>query len=333
MNWHVDSHNALKDLRTMIDLGFFEQGPYSVHFTAGPDTNTFGDNIGLDVERDPEIQKWIRLFIARGDEVGSHGGWIHNYFGKHVTDDNEKDVSQYIALNNEAISKVSGRAVREYSAPLGNHPAWVTRWLEEHGVRVHYYTGNVGQGPTRSYIDGERLGTNVWTFPVSVLGDIATFEEAALEEAVGQKEFGTWLNNLSDFAQDHALIRLVYFHPPGVVLYKEAARRWMTHTKEMLTHGKFRWYTMTRIAEFLDRRELVEWSVTQDRNSGVVFKSSHPENLSEQTWRFAKARYKKPILDTGEGTIQESSSDWIIVGGSGKLLTAHLSMLASGDNN
>ncbi|MGS0741030.1 hypothetical protein ACVBEF_04205 [Glaciimonas sp. GG7] len=331
MNWHIDSKLALPGIAKMVDLGFFEQGPYSIDITAGPDTNTFGDHVGLDVVNNPEIQKWMKLFVARGDEVGSHGGWIHNYFGEHISDSNEKDFAKYIALNNDAISTVTGKPIREYSAPLGNHPAWVSRWLEAHGVHSHYYTGNVGQGPTRSYINGERLGKTIWTFPVLVRGEIATFEEAARDPAVSQKDFGIWLNEISDFTQDQALIRLVYFHPPGVALYSDAARAWMTHTREMLSHGQFRWYTMTRIADFLDQRELVQWDFAEDRKHMLIFSATHPDNLNEQTWRFSKARYTEPIIDAGMGSVRSAATEWIIVAGNGKQLKAHLFYRAQGE--
>ena len=324
MNWHIDSSLAIPSIEKMAKLGFFEQGPYSIDLTAGPDTNTFGDHIGLNVEHNAEIQKWIKLFVARGDEVGSHGGWIHNYFGEHLSDSNEKDFKKYITLNNDAVSKAAGKPVREYSAPLGNHPAWVSRWLEEHGVRAHYYTGNVGQGPTHSYINGERLGKKIWTFPVLVRGEIATFEEAARDPTVSQKDFGIWLNQISDFTQDQALIRLVYFHPPGVAMYSDAAGNWMRHTREMLTQGKFRWYTMIRIADFLDQREKVLWELSEDHKNTLVFTASHPENLSEQTWRFSKTRYTTPILDQGSAVVQDRSTEWVIVAGNGKQLRAHL---------
>ncbi|PUA18822.1 polysaccharide deacetylase family protein [Glaciimonas sp. PCH181] len=332
MNWHIDSSLAIPSIQKMVDLGFFEQGPYSIDLTAGPDTNTFNDHVGLNVDHNAEIQKWIKLFVARGDEVGSHGGWIHNYFGEHISDSNETDFAKYIALNNDAISKAAGKPVREYSAPLGNHPAWVSRYLEAHGVRAHYYTGNVGQGPTHSYINGERLGKKIWTFPVLVRGEIATFEEAALDPEVSQKDFGTWLNQVSDFTQDQALIRLVYFHPPGVVLYSDAARSWMLHTRGMLTHGKFRWYTMTRIADFLDRREQVLWRLSEDKKNTLEFTAFHPENLSEQSWRFSKTRYTKPVLDKGVGQVRDGSTEWVIVAGNGKHLKAHLFFRPLGEN-
>jgi hypothetical protein len=330
MNWHIDSSYALKELPVMASLGFFEQGPYSIHITAGPDTNQFDDKVGLDVEHRSEIRKWIDLFVARGDEVGSHGGWIHNYFGINLNDENEQDFARYIELNNRAISSATGHTVREYSAPLGNHPAWVTRWLEQHGVRTHYYTGNVGQGPTRSYVNGKRLGNRTWTFPVSVLGEIATFEEAAFDPVITQGEYGDWLNELSDFTRDRALIRLIYFHPRGVVDYQQASRIWMMHTRELLAQGKFRWYTMARIADFLDRRELVHWEISKDHGNRLIFNASHPQNLAEQSWRFPKDHYAKPVLQEGAAVIRETATEWVVVAGNGRQLSAHVNIFSNG---
>jgi hypothetical protein len=327
MNWHVDSKAAIKPMEQMADLGFFEQGPYSVHLTAGPDNNLEGDNAGMDVEHNPEIQKWIKAFDARGDEVGSHGGWMHNYFGKNVREENAKEFGPLITRNNNAIAKIMGHPVHEYSAPLGNHPIWMTELLEKNGVHAHYYTGNTGQGPTRAYINGNRLGQNTWTFPVSVRGSIATFEEAFMGAPVTQDEFGTWLNQLSDFTRDQSVIRLFYFHPPGVVFYRNASLMWMTHTKELLAQGKFRWYTMTRIAQFLDQRDLVNWTLSGDRNTGLLMTASHPQNLAEQSWRFPKSRYVKPVVEEGAATFRETADEWVLVAGTGKLLKARIKVI------
>jgi hypothetical protein len=86
MNWHLDSNAALAPLETMRKAGIFEQGPYSIHLTAGPDTREFGDRLGLNVDGDPAIQEWIRYFSQHGHAIGSHGGWIHDYFGLHVSE-------------------------------------------------------------------------------------------------------------------------------------------------------------------------------------------------------------------------------------------------------
>ena len=37
--------------------------------------------------------------MGLGYEIGSHGGWIHDYFSAHVETDNPKDLEQFLALN------------------------------------------------------------------------------------------------------------------------------------------------------------------------------------------------------------------------------------------
>ena len=147
LNWHIDAASALKPMIVLSKAGIFDHGPFSAHFTAGPDVDAFNDGKGLDVDHNPEAQQWIRTFEQRGYAIGSHGGWIHNYFGEHLTDDNEKDFEQYLIKNDQALEHVDGQPIREYSAPLGNHPQWVTRWLQKHGFVAYYFSGDTGFFP------------------------------------------------------------------------------------------------------------------------------------------------------------------------------------------
>ncbi|MGR9115707.1 MAG: hypothetical protein ACU85E_08070, partial [Gammaproteobacteria bacterium] len=84
LNWHLDSNVSLEALNKLHSLNFYQQGPYSVHITAGPDAHEFKDGLGLNVEHNKITQQWIRFFNEKGYRVGSHGGWIHDYFGNHV---------------------------------------------------------------------------------------------------------------------------------------------------------------------------------------------------------------------------------------------------------
>ena len=86
--------------------------------------------------------------MGLGYEIGSHGGWIHDYFSAHVETDNPKDLEQFLALNKDSLERVTGKPVVEYSAPNGNQPPWVTHWLEAHGFVAYYFTGDTGMGPT-----------------------------------------------------------------------------------------------------------------------------------------------------------------------------------------
>ncbi len=84
LNWHVDSNAAIKPLQQMNTWSLLKQGPYSIHITAGPDAMAIGDGRGFDVEHNLISQGLIRKYEGLGYEVGSHGGWIHNYFASPI---------------------------------------------------------------------------------------------------------------------------------------------------------------------------------------------------------------------------------------------------------
>ncbi|KAF3996361.1 hypothetical protein [Glaciimonas immobilis] len=46
--------------------------------------------------------------------------------------------------------------------------------------------------------------------------------------------------------------------------------------------------------------------------------ASDPKNLSEQSWRFPKLRYTKPLWDQGGGSLDDRSDEWLIVAGNSK---------------
>ena len=181
LNWHIDSNAAIKPLQEMSSWTLLQQGPYSIHITAGPDAGKFGDRKGFDVDHNPVSQDLIRKYMGLGYEIGSHGGWIHDYFSAHVETDNPKDLEQFLALNKNSLERVSGKPVGEYSAPNGNQPPWVTHWLEAHGFVAYYFTGDTGMGPTQGYRNGEREARNVWAFPILHLDRAAGFEEMSTE--------------------------------------------------------------------------------------------------------------------------------------------------------
>src|SRR5205085_4401382 len=138
-NWHVDARSSITPLHTLLATGVFDQGPFSIHITAGPDVDAFGDGKGLDIGHNPEGDRLIAEFQRRGHVIGSHGGWIHNYFGEHLSDNNEGEFATYLQQNMDVLQRVTGKPIFEYSAPVGNHPQWVTRWLERHGVLGEYF--------------------------------------------------------------------------------------------------------------------------------------------------------------------------------------------------
>jgi peptidoglycan/xylan/chitin deacetylase (PgdA/CDA1 family) len=302
-NWHVDARSSLRPLKILADEGVFDRGKFSVHFTAGPDVDAFGDHKGLDVDHDPEAQKWIRYLAAHGQEIGSHGGWIHNYFGYHLDDNNESEFEPYLAMNKESLERVSGTKVTEYSAPLGNHPACVTRWLERNGVVAYYFTGDAGLGPTRVYRNETRDGPNIWGFPILHMGKDASLEEMGFDNVPNSTVRG-WFLEVTDFSVRHHTARLLYTHPYGADRFFGTLRTWLDYADALRTQGRFSWYTMTELARFLDQRESVEWTLLRNSGDKVTLRASHPKSLAHQSWAFPQAYYADARIVEGRGSVR-----------------------------
>ena len=318
LNWHVDSNAAIEPLQEMSSWPLMQQGPYSIHITAGPDTMRFGDGEGFDAAHNPFSQKFIREHAARGDQIGSHGGWIHDYFAAHADKDDPKDLEHLLAWNKSALEQVTGKPVVEYSAPHGNQPKWVTAWLEAHGFVAYYFTGNTGMAPTQGYRDGVREGRNIWSFPILHLNQAAAFEEMA-QEGYSSPEIEHWLEAVSEFAADHQSVRLVYFHPPGVIPYHDVVDKWMAQTARLQAEGRFRWYTMTELARFLNSRKQVNWQ-TSDDGGRITIAATHPQSLAHATWRIPASRFSEPFVVRGSAHVVRDSAAWMVVAGEGKEL-------------
>ncbi len=318
MNWHLDSNVTLPALEKLRALGFYKQGPFSVHITAGPDAAHKGDGAGLNVPHNKKIQDWIKFFQAKGYAVGSHGGWIHDYWGNKVPDSPTPEFENYLKLNKQALEKVLGQPVTEYSSPEGNHPAWVTDWLSAHGFLAYYFTGDSGMAPTRSYRDGKLVSPNLWSFPILTYRDMAGFEELRAGGVSGTQT-QKWLHAISKFCVNNRNVRLIYFHPRGALLYPRAMRSWLTLTAELQHAGKFRWYTLSGLSRFLNRRLQTQWHITR-AGTKLIFHVENPQTLADQVWLLKKSRYARPTILTGKASIEDSGPHWLIHAGDGKAL-------------
>ena len=323
LNWQLDSNAALKPLEAMRKAGLFDQGPYSIHLTAGPDARGPGDGLGLNVDGDPAIRRWIRYFVERGNAIGSHGGWIHDYFGLRVGEDNQQEFEKYLVLNQQALERVVGQPIREYSAPVGNQPQWVTRWLQHHGMRAYYFTGNAGMAPTQTYREGRKADVEGWSFPISHLGREASFEEFS-RNAIPDGQVLQWLDDLSEFCAGHHTARLFYSHPPGVVPYLGLLQEWMARTAKLSASGVFRWYTMTELGDFLDRRKQVSWRLVQETPDMQAIVAQAPKDLARMAWMLPAGSYGEPRVIAGNAIVRRSGDDWLIVVQGGRRLKVEL---------
>ena len=330
LNWHCDARPCEAATRKLIDLGFFTHGPYSFHVTAGPDQRAPGDGLGLDLPNNPAMQAMLKGLLRDGHEIGSHGGWIHDYFGNNVPERPEPAFQRLLDQNKAAVEAVIGRPQTEYSAPQGNQPQWVTDWLSDTGVQSYYITANMGMGPTRTYHEGVRDDT-VWSFPVQNYGRVASVEEAFMQR-IPEAELGDWLVDMVNFTQAQRVTRLVYFHPPGAMVYPNAVMRMLERATQHEQGDGFRWRTMTELARFLDRRDAARWSWVQDPASPaqLQLRADHDWTLEQLTWEYPQNRYEKPVVVEGEAEIRERDGVWQVVAGDVKRLRVRVRPLVSG---
>ena len=308
LNVHVDSNAALPELEILKNMGFFSKGPFSIHVTGGPDAHEPGDGLGFNIPGNPASQQWIKDWVKQGHEVGAHGGWIHDYFGTHVTDQRTPEFENYLELNRQWIEKITLKPVLEYSAPVGNQPVWVTHWLEEKGFNAYYFTGNNGLGFTQTFRDEELTDHRLWSFPTSTYGRVATFEEAH-EQGVSRKNVEDWLKALTHFVVDHQAIRLFYFHPPGIHFFQETLRDWLASNQKLQKLGQFRWYTMNQMAEFLTARQAQIWQLNPSETPGhILMNISANPALPKMVWSFSKAKIENIKVLSGKASIRETES-------------------------
>ena len=317
LNVHIDSNAAPAPLLQMESAGWFDDGPFSLHVTAGPDNYRVGDGTGLNLDANPAMQSFFKRQVARGHEVGSHGGWAHNLFGESANENNRAEFEPYLMLNHRSVSAVLGSPARTYSAPVGNHPVWATQWLERNGFKAYYYTGDVGLGPTRSYYEGKRPQRALWAFPLSNYLKIATFEELETSaKPLSGGDIGLFLTQLSSHVAERHVARLFYFHPPGVIdHYTKEMNGFMAEAQRLAVQGKFRWYTMERLADFMTRRETAQWHMKEGARGVRVLEASNAAGLNELSWIFPHESASRFKVLEGQASVRKEGHEWIVTAG------------------
>ena len=310
-NWHLDSNAALEPMQTLKNMGVWKHKPFSIDITAGPDTIVPGDKLGFDLPNNTRAQQFLKDFDAQGHEVGSHGGWIHDYYVNNASETNESQFVNYLKLNRNAVEAVIGHPISEYSAPQGNNPLWALRWLEQNGVGSYYSLSHTGTSATRTYRGGKLVSPSLWAFPVMPLGVAATFEEFD-ELQIPEQDINQWYTQLIDFSVSGGTNRLIYAHPPGAVLYPNVMSNLLQYARQKQQAGQFRWYTMTRLAAFMTKRSAITWDSAVSASGRMRVTASHPSSLDSMAWTYPKTLYSRPVAVSGSMTIIDHGSDWLV---------------------
>ncbi|MGB9663127.1 MAG: hypothetical protein ACPL5F_14130 [Moorellaceae bacterium] len=281
LNFHLDSNAHLRPLRAMLQWGIFRPDlAYSIHITAGPDTYRPGDGLGFHAASPSKGRPWVDMLEKYG-AIGSHGGWIHNYFAENVRKMPREEVFRYLKLNFDTLEEITGKKVVEYSAPAGNHPAFVNEWLEQRGVVAYYSPGDTGSSPTRSFMNGEPVSGRLWSFPITPFREYAALEEL-MAAGVPLAETQRWLRELMDFVEQEHVIRLIYTHANNTDYALKALAYFAQRASSDQEEGKLLVWPMSRFAEFLNRHQRTTFTVYRD-SQGWRINLKNKEGLKDLT--------------------------------------------------
>jgi hypothetical protein len=330
LNLHVDSNAAQAPMAVLEREGWFDQGPMSIHITAGPDAIRMHDRTGLDLPRNQELHALLRRLQSRGHELGSHGGWIHNVFGYGVGEDNERRFMPWLVLNHEAVSAVRDAPVQVYSAPMGNQPRWVTNWLRRENFHAYYTTSDNGVGPTRAFEQGQAAPrSQLWSFPVSSFGRLATLDELPLRD-LPQAPFAAFMTDLMAYTAEAGVVRLTYFHPATAMTYRATLEAIARQAQALSASGRFRFYSMQALAEFLSRREQVAWQLHDSAGGqrslqaraccALAGPHTPASSLAGMTWLLERTQAARPQVLEGQARIEEDPRHWRVIATGGARL-------------
>jgi hypothetical protein len=100
-------------------------------------------------------------------------------------------------------------------------------------------------------------------------------------------------------------------------------QRWLQYTKELRSEKRFRWYTIPSLAEFLNARGNVDWSLSR-ADKKLLLEASHPKSLAHFTWVFPESKYSNLKVVQGSATIQQEGNLWLVTAKDCKHLAVEL---------
>lgn len=307
-NLHICSGAYFRPLTVMMMQGLFQNDlPFSIHITAGPDTYKLGDGMGFFAESKLRGRPVLELLQNYG-EIGSHGGWIHNFFAYNLQYLPREKVFELLDWNSWSLEAVTGKKVVEYSAPGGNHPFWVNRHLEDMGVKAYYYAGDTGSSPTHPRLDEKYAGQTMWAFPITPYREFASLEEMERGH-VPPEEVRRWMEDLIEFSAGERVIRMIYTHPSDTRFGLDAIRAFEEKALSEQKRDRITVAPMSRFADFLNRYSKTNWQIKREgRNYAVDLEN--PEGLKDITVAVYVGEDNKSIVTGGD--VKTSQEDgWL----------------------
>ena len=131
------------------------------------------------------------------------------------------------------------------------------------------------------------------------------------------------MQQLAQFIEKSRSIRLSYFHPIGAVGYLPAVKAYVDAVQSCADRAQCQFLSMTEAASFLSRRELVQWSMQAQGDSDVLT-ASHPTSLASMAWTLPKKQYAAVQVRSGQATVQDTKSAWLVHAQDGLQLTLEM---------
>jgi len=90
----------------------------------------------------------------------------------------------------------------------------------------------------------------------------------------------------------------------------------MEQTASLQAESRFRWYTMSGLANFLNSRKRIDWKTAYDGQHFTIT-ATHPQSLEHATWRLPVSRFSEPAILRGSGQIVRTNNAWMVIAGPG----------------
>lgn len=309
-NLHICSGAYNKALTVMMMQGIFQKElPFSIHITAGPDTYKLGDQMGFSAEDKYKGRPLLEMLQDYG-EIGSHGGWAHNFFAYNMQYLPQEQAIELIRWNSMALEAVTGKKVIEYSAPGGNHPYWVNQALAEMGVKAYYFAGDTGSSPTHPLLDGKPTIGGTWAFPITPYRQFASLEEMERGH-VPSEEVKQWLSDLIEFSSQERAIRMVYTHPSDVSFELAAMKAFEDKALAEQEAGRLQVAPMSQFADFLNRHAATKFQVKKLEADGYAIDLENPDGLKDMTVAvYVGTESNNVVIGENVTTVQEEDG-WL----------------------
>ncbi|MDR3348384.1 MAG: polysaccharide deacetylase family protein [Acidaminococcales bacterium] len=292
INWHVDSRQEIYNLPKLFDTPIFaKELQATYHITAGDFLNWEGDDGGFFVR---ERGRALTEEMAERGEVGSHGGWAHNWFSLLLMDGRlSKDaIKKHIKDNNDDIEAVTGQKVTSYSAPNGVHPQpLLTNIIKDLGIIAYYYTGDTGSAPHRAFFGDEMISPRVVAFPIMPFGRAASLWEMYDKYELPFEEINYFYHNLLDYLEKNKSARLIYSHPVDIVdEYIQLMSDFSQDAIDRAAAGRLRLSGMSEYSRFFLRMLNTEYSFAIE-GPALKISLANPESLRGITFAVPKNKY------------------------------------------